>query len=95
MICKNATINGHRTSLRLEQVIWDTVDDICLREGLTVHQLFTWIDNHRYGDSRTSAVRSFVVDYLRVLAPMNGDQQQGIALSILSKKISDPHAAYS
>ena len=93
MISKNVTINGRRTSLRLEQVIWDAVDDICQLEDLTVHQLFTMIDYHRYGDSRTSAVRSFVVGYLRALVPKNGAQRKDTALSILSDKTSGRHAA--
>ena len=93
MIIKNVKIKGHRTSLRLEQVIWDAVDDICRREDLTVHQLFTLIDNRRQGNSRTSAVRSFVVGYLRALAPMKGAQQKGTAFSILSDKTSGRHAA--
>ncbi|NQU59064.1 MAG: ribbon-helix-helix domain-containing protein [Rhodospirillales bacterium] len=93
MISKNVTINGRRTSLRLEEEIWNAVDDTCQREGLSVHQLFTLIDTHRHGVSRTSAVRSFIVGYLRALAPMNGTQRKGIALSILSEKISGRHAA--
>ncbi|MDA0305830.1 MAG: ribbon-helix-helix domain-containing protein [Proteobacteria bacterium] len=93
MISKNVMINGQRTSLRLEQEIWGAVDDTCQREDLTVHQLFTLIDAHRHGVSRTSAVRSFVVGYLRALAPMNGTQRKGSALSILSEKISGRHMA--
>ncbi len=93
MIIKNVRINGHRTSLRLEQAIWDVVDDICRREDITVHQLFTLIDYRRQGNSRTSAVRSFVVDYLRALVPKNGAQRKDTALSILSDKTSGHHAA--
>ncbi len=93
MICKNVKIKGHRTSLRLEQVIWDAVDDISRREDLTVHQLLTLIDNRRQGNTRTSAVRSFVVGYLRALVPKNGPQRKDTALSILSDKTSGHHAA--
>ena len=93
MISKNAMINGHRTSLRLEQSLWDAVDDICRREDLTVHQFFTLIDNQRQGNSRTSAVRSFVVDYIRALVPKNGAQRKDTALLILSEKKSDRHVA--
>ncbi len=88
MICKNVKIKGHRTSLRLEQVIWDAVDDICRREDLTVHQLLTLIDNRRQGNSRTSAVRSFVVGYLLNLVPKNGVLRKDTAVSILSYKTS-------
>ena len=90
---KNVTINGHRTSIRLEQTIWDALDEICQREGLTVHQLCALIEDHRQGSSRTSAVRTFVVSYLRALVSENSLQRKKIIPSILSEKISDLHAA--
>lgn len=88
MISKNVTINGRRTSLRLEESIWATVDDICQREGLTIHQLFTLIENRRQGTSRTSAVRTFIVGYLRAMASENGPHRKGIVSSILSEELS-------
>ena len=88
MITKNVKIKGHRTSLRLEQAIWDAVDDICRREDITVHQLFTLIDNRRQGNNRTSAVRCFVVDYLLNFVPKNGVLRKDTAFSILSDKTS-------
>jgi|TARA_Y100000294_G_scaffold166739_1_gene175322 predicted DNA-binding ribbon-helix-helix protein len=94
MINKNVTINGHRTSIRLEQIIWDTVDDICRSEDLTVNQLFTLIDNHRHDVSRKSAVRSFVVDYLRAMTSLNGAQRKDRALSMHSEKPASHQAAY-
>ena len=52
---RNVTINGRRTSLRLEEEFWDGLGDICELEGLSVHELCTQIDLHRHGSSRTSA----------------------------------------
>ena len=69
---KNVTINGRRTSLRLEEEFWDGLGDICEREGLSVHELCTRIDQHRHGSSRTSAVRAFIVSYFRTVAGYSG-----------------------
>lgn len=69
---RNVTINGRRTSLRLEEEFWDGLSDISQREGLTIHELCTLIDRHRHGSSRTSAVRAFIVTYFRVIAGYSG-----------------------
>lgn len=68
LISKNVSIDGRRTSLRLEEDIWDALADICQREGMTVHQVCTQIDKRRGGSSRTSAVRAFIVAYFRSVA---------------------------
>ena len=88
LLCKNVTINGHRTSLRLEQTIWDAFNEICQREGLTVHQLFALIENHRQGSSRTSAVRTFIVNYLRAQVSKNNLHRKVNLSLILSEKFS-------
>lgn len=69
---RNVTINGRRTSLRLEQAFCDGLSDICEREGLSVHELCSLIDLHRHGSSRTSAVRAFIVTYFRNVAGSSG-----------------------
>ena len=81
-ISKNVTISGRRTSLRLEPAIWDAVEDICEKEGLTIHELITLIDHRRNETSRTSAVRTFVVTYLHDLATERGRLRKGTVSSI-------------
>ena len=61
---RNVTIDGHRTSMRLEPAVWEALREICDQEGLTNHELIAAIDFRRKNISRTSAVRSFVVTYL-------------------------------
>ncbi len=80
---KNVTINGRRTSLRLEQISWEAMVDICKCEDLTIHELCSMIDNRREGGSRTSAVRAFIVSYYRAAAAESGVLQKGIASTIL------------
>ena len=81
LISKNVTISGHRTSLRLEPAIWDAVEDICEKEGLTIHELIALIDHRRDEISRTSAVRTFVVTYLHDLATERGRLRKGTVSS--------------
>jgi len=77
LISKNVTINGRRTSLRLEGDIWEALGEICSRENLTVHQLCTVIDQRCYGSSRTSAIRAFIVTYFRHASTDAGHNKAG------------------
>ncbi len=68
LLSRNVTVNGHRTSLRLEQASWDALDDICRNEGLSMHELCSMIESTRHGSSRTSTVRAFIVTYFRTMS---------------------------
>ena len=83
LISKNVTINGRRTSLRLEKASWEAIDDICKCEGLTLHELCSLIESRRQGASRTSAVCAFIVTYFRTVAAEYGALQRGTASTIL------------
>ena len=83
LISRTVRIDGLRTSLRLEQASWDVLGDICENEGLTIHDLISLVDHQKYGGSRTSAVRIFIVTYLRKLATERGSLRKGTILSIL------------
>lgn len=74
---RNVTVDGHRTSLRLEQDVWDALEEICKREGMTLHELCTHIDSRRAGSSRTAAVRAFVLRYYREAASDSGHDSAG------------------
>lgn len=65
LVTRNVTIDGRRTSIRLEEECWAALEDICTRERMSVHDICTLIDRARRRASRTSAVRAFIVAYLR------------------------------
>ena len=65
LLSRNVVINGFRTSLRMEEEIWEALDDVCRREGLSLNELCSLIDVGRTATSRTSAIRTFTVAYLR------------------------------
>ena len=57
-------VNGHRTTVRLEPVIWNVLRDIARREEVTVNNLVSGIDRRRSASSLSSAIRAYVVVYL-------------------------------
>lgn len=77
MISRNIIVNGRRTSMRLEDELWDALKDIAQREYLSLNALFTQIDAKRGKNSLTSATRVFVISYYQDLV----DVQQPRALS--------------
>ncbi len=83
LISKNVTINGRRTSLRLEQASWEVINDICQCEGLTLHELCSLIETRRQGASRTSTVRAFIITYFRTVVAEYGALQRGTASVLL------------
>ncbi|WP_247889812.1 ribbon-helix-helix domain-containing protein [Azospirillum brasilense] len=75
---RSIMVGGHRTSMRLEPAMWDALEDIARREGLTVNTLCTQIKDRleeqlrRHGPGAdnaevtlTSAVRVFIAAYFR------------------------------
>lgn len=74
---RNVSVNGHRTSLRLERDVWDALEEICEREKMTVHETCTHVDQHRKGSSRTAAVRTFILGYFRAAASDAGHARVG------------------
>ena len=65
LVTRNVTIDGRRTSIRLEVETWEALDEICALERLSTHQVCTLVDRSNRVASRTSAVRAFVVAYYR------------------------------
>jgi predicted DNA-binding ribbon-helix-helix protein len=66
LISHNVWIAGHRTSVRLEPVMWQALQDIGSRENLTIHELATIVSERKHGDaSLTASLRAFIVAYLR------------------------------
>ena len=76
-ILKNIVVNGHRTSMNMERVYWEILDEICSRENLTRGELLTLIYRRNSTHSNpeatlTSAVRVFILSYQRVATTESG-----------------------
>ena len=63
--CRNVSVAGRRTSVRMETVMWRSLDDILEQEGMTTNQICTMIDNLRGACGLTAALRVFIVAYYR------------------------------
>lgn len=64
-ICRNVSVAGRRTSVRMEMVMWRSLDDILEQEGMTTNQICTMVDNLRHECGLTAALRVFIVAYYR------------------------------
>jgi predicted DNA-binding ribbon-helix-helix protein len=62
---RNVVVAGHRTSVRLETVMWESLRDIAQRLDIGVNDLVTEIDGRRNGLGLTAAIRVYIVDFYR------------------------------
>ena len=65
---RNVVVRGHRTSVRLEPVMWDSFHEIAAEQGMNVNQLVTQIERGGGRSSLTSAIRVYIVEYYQSLA---------------------------
>lgn len=67
--CKRSVvINGHKTSVSLEEPFWCAIKEIATAEGKTVSELVKFIDQGRSADcsgNLSSAIRLYVLDRYR------------------------------
>ena len=61
---RSLTINGHRTSISLEEPFWATLNDIAKARQMSVASLVQMIDKERSG-GLSSAIRTFILAELR------------------------------
>ncbi|MCA8908335.1 MAG: ribbon-helix-helix domain-containing protein [Rhodospirillaceae bacterium] len=65
LLSRNITVDGHRTSIRLEPEMWEALDEICRREALSIHDFCSLVDQQRCASSLTAAVRVALLTYFR------------------------------
>ncbi|MGB9054839.1 MAG: ribbon-helix-helix domain-containing protein [Pseudolabrys sp.] len=58
-------IDGHKTSISLEDAFWSGLKEIAHAEGATISELVAKIDETRKQGNLSSAVRLFVLDRVR------------------------------
>lgn len=78
LISRNITVSGRRTSVRLEQEMWNALKDIALREKCTIHDICSLIDMRKnQNTSLTAAIRVFLMLYYRAAATDDGHRRAG------------------
>jgi predicted DNA-binding ribbon-helix-helix protein len=69
---RNVVVAGHRTSVRLEPVMWEALREIARGREMAVNDLVTEIDRSRGAPSLTAAIRVYIVDFYRNAAIVTG-----------------------
>jgi predicted DNA-binding ribbon-helix-helix protein len=88
LVKKNVTVNGQRTSVRLEPQMWEALQEVCMRQNCTIHDLCSELDACRGKTSLTSALRTLLIVYFRYLSTQIGNPEfisshtQGIGWSV-------------
>lgn len=72
LISRNISLADRRTSIRLEPEMWDALNEICAREGRSVHDICTEIDRQRSQSGLTAGVRVYILRYFREAATEEG-----------------------
>ena len=62
VIKRSVVIDGHKTSISLEDAFWSSLKAIAQAQGATVAQTVATIDETRKHGNLSSAVRLFVLD---------------------------------
>ena len=65
LVMRNVVVAGVRTSMRLEQAMWDALHEIATHERTNINELVTRISRASGRASRTSAVRVFIMSFYR------------------------------
>lgn len=64
LLKRNVKIDKHRTSIRLEPALWHALETIAILQQRSVNDICTEIGSYARGNSFTSAIRVYIVDYL-------------------------------
>lgn len=62
---RSFTLNGHRTSISLEEPFWAALKEAAVRENISLAALVARIDEGRGGAGLSSAVRVYILDFAR------------------------------
>jgi predicted DNA-binding ribbon-helix-helix protein len=64
LVPRNVSVSGVRTTVRLEPIIWETLQDIAHAQEISVHDLVTDIDQQRITKNLSAEIRAYVDGYL-------------------------------
>ena len=84
LVIHNVVVAGHRTSVRLEPVMWEALQEIARQQQTNINQLVTEIDRQRNSSSLTAAIRVYIVDFYRSAAAAQGDRAAEVRARLTS-----------
>ena len=65
VVKRSIIIDGHKTSVSLEDAFWNGLKEIALAQGATLSEMIAGIDTTRQQGNLSSAIRLFVLDQVR------------------------------
>ena len=68
VIKRSIVIDGHKTSVSLEDAFWSGLREIAHDEHMTLSKMVSDIDGKRRQGNLSSAIRLFVLDHVRTVA---------------------------
>ena len=68
VVKRSIVVNGHKTSVSLEEAFWIGVKDISAERNKTLSELVGEIDSQRQQGNLSSALRLFVLDHFKTRA---------------------------
>ncbi|QCO05425.1 ribbon-helix-helix domain-containing protein [Azospirillum argentinense] len=82
LVQKNVVVNGRRTSMRLEPMMWESLGDICSRKGASLNEVVSFVETKVLSldgacPNLASSVRAFVAEFYRTAATEEGHRLAG------------------
>jgi len=78
LVIRNVKVHGHRTSVRLEPQMWDSMIEICRREFCTPDDVCSYVAERKPPRaSLSSSLRAFMLDYFRDSSTEDGHMSAG------------------
>src|ERR1051325_11104974 len=79
VVKRSIVIDGHKTSVSLEDAFWSGLKEIASDRKLTLSKLVGDIDSTRVNGNLSSALRLFVLDYYRTSIGSNMSSRSSVA----------------
>jgi predicted DNA-binding ribbon-helix-helix protein len=68
IVKRSIVIDGHKTSVSLEDAFWSSLKDIAHTEGVPLSKMVTEIDKTRERGNLSCAIRLFILEQVRTKA---------------------------
>ena len=90
LVSRNVKVHGHRTSVRLEPQMWDSMIEICRREFCTPDDVCSYVAERKptHG-SLSSSLRAFMLDYFHKSSTEDGHMSAGHGQSMFMSQQQD------
>ncbi len=80
VIKRSVVVDGHKTSISLEDAFWNGLKEIANERDMTLSQLIKAIDGDRHEGNLSSTIRLFVLGYYRHhISDRQGGTQKRVA----------------